>query len=43
VKINVGTTAYCYNNRGYAKYKLGDLKGAHKDCKKALKLDPENS
>ena len=32
-----------YNNRGFAKLQLKDLKGAKADISKAQELDPENS
>ena len=35
--------AYYFNNRGYAKMKLGDLKGALDDVDRSLKMDPTNS
>jgi len=41
--INHDGHAYAYNNRGYAKYKLGNLPEALSDCEKSLKLDPNNS
>src|SRR3989338_8184593 len=33
--------AIAYNNRGYAKDKLGDYKGAIKDYDKAIELNPK--
>ena len=30
-----------YNNRGFAKSKLGDLEGAISDYDEAIRLDPE--
>lgn len=35
--------AYNYNNRGYNKFKLGDIEGALKDINYSLKLDATNS
>lgn len=32
-----------WNNRGYARYKLGDLKGALKDVRKSIDMRPSNS
>jgi tetratricopeptide (TPR) repeat protein len=37
------TSPLIWNNRGYAKYKLGDLKGALKDIRKSLELQSWNS
>ena len=34
---------YNYNNRGYNKFKQGDIEGALKDINYSLKLDPTNS
>ncbi|HEY6162279.1 MAG TPA: tetratricopeptide repeat protein [Bacteroidia bacterium] len=35
--------AYNYNNRGYARFKLGDIKGALDDINRSIKMDPTNS
>ncbi|MGL4596548.1 MAG: tetratricopeptide repeat protein, partial [Bacteroidia bacterium] len=40
---NTPMKAFSYNNRGYAKMKLGDLEGAEKDMMLSRKLDPKNS
>jgi len=41
--IELSNHAYVFNNRGYSKYKTGDLSGALKDCEKSLELDNQNS
>ncbi|RZJ68101.1 MAG: tetratricopeptide repeat protein [Flavobacterium sp.] len=37
------SSALLYNNRGYAKFKLGDLTGAMTDVNKSISLSPDNS
>jgi len=34
--------AYAYNNRGYAKLQMNDLKGAREDITKSMSIDSEN-
>ncbi|WP_422351133.1 tetratricopeptide repeat protein [Flagellimonas sp.] len=41
--IELSNHAYAFNNRGYSKYKIGDLLGALKDCEKSLELNNQNS
>lgn len=41
--LKKGDDAICYNNRGYAKMKLGMLKEAMKDINLSLKVYPDNS
>lgn len=36
-------SAYAYDNRGFAKMRLGDLAGAEQDINKSLELDALNS
>ncbi len=41
--INKEILGFTYSNRGHAKYKLGDNKGALKDFEKSIELAPSNS
>jgi len=40
--IKMTHSPYAYNNRGYAKYKLGQFKAAKEDCEMSISIDPEN-
>lgn len=43
LEINPDYSGYTWNNRGYSKFKLGDIKGALKDINKSLEISPYNS
>lgn len=40
--IEISNHEYAYNNRGFAHYKLGNLKQALLDCEKSLELNDKN-
>ena len=43
IKAKPALSYYAYSNRGFAKFKLNDIKGAKSDLKKSLEMNPENS
>lgn len=44
IRLNAGNNnAFALNNRGFAKYKLNDAKGALTDIEASLKSDPKNA
>ncbi|MBL7953082.1 MAG: tetratricopeptide repeat protein [Flavobacteriales bacterium] len=40
---NASESYHLWNNRGYARYKLGDMKGALKDVRKSISMKPSNA
>ena len=42
IELYSGET-WAFNNRGYAKFKLGDFQGAIADYNNAIQLDPQNA